>query len=252
MITTGRPVSRSVVPARAARALVLLHLIPDPGRRARLVLTLDRHSVSQHHEASGPARACRDPGGAEPARPVRRRVGRARHLDQAALRLRLLSQPDARPAGHRRDRLARGRSRGRRAGGRSPLQLGQHPPQPGQRRPGARHPRRRRAGVRGGRGRPDRPAAPGLDHARGRRRPARLAAHVEQRTAATRGTSARPSPPATAATSSARGGAARRCCSRGGCRSARWPGPCSSTRARCATTWWRRSPAAAEPLRAPR
>ena len=72
-------------------------------------------------------------------------------------------------------------------------------------------------------------------------------------TAATPGISAGPSPPATARDEAARLAAQRgdpdsRC----GCRSARWPGPSWCTRARCATTWWRRSPGNSALIRARR
>ncbi len=140
------------------------------------------------------------------------------------------------------NRLARGRPRGRRAGGRRPVQLGQHPSRASQRGPGSRHHRGRRAGFRDRRGRPDRRAADGLDHARARRRTRGLAPVVAA------GRRRRPPLPqlyrraVTAPMRQPPGERASSCSRRCGCRSDSWPGRCSCTRGICPTTSPRRSP----------
>ena len=107
----------------------------------------------------------RDRGRARPAHPLRRRVGRARGLDQAAVPGRLRRQLRPRPVGGRADRVARGRARGRRARGRRALQLGQHPGGRIDVRAGALDPGRRGALLRHRGRRPGRRAPAGLDAA---------------------------------------------------------------------------------------
>ena len=83
-------------------------------------------------EALGDTRGGQDPrpgsGRTGPAHPLRRRVHRARGVDQAALRPRRRGQLRARPDRGGADGLARSRPRGGRAGRRGAVQFGQHPP----------------------------------------------------------------------------------------------------------------------------
>ena len=83
----------------------------------------------------GDTRGGQDPGPGSgrdsPGCPLRRRVHRARAVDQAALRPRRRGQLRAGPDGGGADGLARSRPCGGRAGRRRAVQLGQHPPRLG-------------------------------------------------------------------------------------------------------------------------